>query len=360
MSVLGGGERVCLHIVKSLVEEGHQVTLVSEPVEPVELEESLGLSILRNVKQVPYDTFKLKIKRFSVYQRVLHHNLVKNRLKNKMPQADLEILTQDVAFLCDVGKKKVAYVHYPEYLVHLEGATPKSKWFWKGYYAPLLRHWRRQIGKVDFFLCNSRYTRRAIREKWGKEAEVVYPPVDVEKIKPAPKEEFVVTIGRFVKEKNYEMIVNTAKLMPEVRFVIMGRKQDEGYYEMLRQWKPSNVTLLTDLPQIELFTILARAKVYLHTMIGEHFGISIVEAMAAGCIPIVHNSGGTKEAIGDFGHIYNDAKECSDSIRQALRKDVDASKIAEYAKRFSAENFRRKTKEKMREWISLSNTGGRM
>ncbi len=43
--------------------------------------------------------------------------------------------------------------------------------------------------------------------------------------------------------------------------------------------------------------LLKRAKLYLHTMEGEHFGISIVEAMAMGCLPIVHDSGGMKEFV---------------------------------------------------------------
>jgi len=349
MSVLGGGEHVCLHVVKALVEGGHQVTLVSEPVEPVELEESLGLSMLTNVKQVPYDIFQLRIKKFSVYQRVLHHNLVKNKLKNKMPQADLEILTQDVAFLCNVGKKKVAYVHYPEYFVHLEGAGWRSRWFWKAYYAPVLWYWRRQIDKIDLFLCNSEYTKKAIEERWGKDAEVVYPPVDVKKIEPAPKEEFVVTVGRFVEEKNYQMVLEVAKLVPNVKFVIIGRKQNEEYYERIRHLKPDNVILLTDLSQAELFSMLAKAKVYLHTMIGEHFGISIVESMAAGCVPVVHNSGGARMIVRNVGYTYNNVEECCKYIFQALSQDVDASKIVESTKKFGSENFRRQIKEKLRE-----------
>jgi len=349
MHVLGGGERVCLHIVRALLEDEHDVSLVGESVNQHELEEVLSQEALRKVRWFPYEPFEPRIKKFSVYQRIMHHMFGKSKIKDKIGEVDLEVLTQDVFFLYNIGRKKVAYVHYPEYLVHLEGAKPWSKGFWKLYYAPVLWYWHRQIKKIDLFLCNSEYTKMAIKEKWNKEADVVYPPVDVEKIKPSTKEEFVVSIGRIVKEKNYEILIEAAKLMPEVKFLIVGRKQDEAYYEKLKRIKPDNVTLLTDLSYKDLFSLLSRAKVYLHTMIGEHFGISIVEAMAAGCIPIVHNSGGTKEAIGNLGYVYNNIEECRNKISEAFHRDIDPSRIAQHAKRFSAENFRKEIKEKLKE-----------
>jgi len=349
MHILGGGERVCLHIVRALLEEKHDVTLISEPISIDELKVIVSPDLLRDLKWISYEPFRQRGRRFTVYQRVLHHWLMKNRLKNETSMCDVEILSQDIMFLGNVGKKKVAYVHYPEYLVHLEGATLRSRWFWKTYYAPLLWHWHNQIDKIDLFLCNSEYTRRAIKLRWGKEADVVYPPVDIENIKPAPKEDYVITVGRFVKVKNYETVIEVAKLLPDVKFVIVGRKQDKDYYEKIVRLKPDNVTLLSNLSQTELLSMLARAKVYLHTMIGEHFGISIVEAMAAGCIPVVHNSGGAKEAIGDFGRVYNATEECSTQIGGTLREEVDVSGIAEYARRFSAEVFRSEIKKKLKQ-----------
>jgi len=350
MNILGGGERVCLHVIRALIEEGVDVTLVSEPINPDRLEEFLGFN-LDEVVYVPCKKFRLKFKKFSVYQRMIHYSFLKSKIKRTVGDQDVEILTQDVAFTLGIGKKIIAYVHFPEFFTHLESAKPRTRWFWRLYYAPIAWYLRRKIDKIDLFLCNSNYTKKAIKERWGKDAIVVYPPVDIERIKPAPKENLVVTVGRFVKEKNYEMVIEVAKLLPKTRFMIIGRKQDASYFERIKRLKPDNVTLLTDLSQEELFSKIAKAKVYLHTMIGEHFGISIVEAMATGCIPIVHNSGGQKEAIGKIGYVYNDVKECRERILQAISSNANIYKIADFAKKFSAENFRRKIKDILKSYL---------
>ena len=345
LSVLGGGERVCLHVIKALVEDGHDVTLVSEPIKPGELDSFLGFNVLDDVAHVSYKKVEPKVRRFSVYQRMLHHNFLKPRLKGKIGAVDVELLTQDVAFTLGSGKKRIAYVHFPEFFAHLETAKPESKWFWKGYYAPFKRYMRHQIKNIDRFLCNSGFTKRKIKERWGKEAKTVYPPVDVERFKPAKKENLVATVGRFVPSKNYEMVLEVAKQLPDTDFEIIGIKQDPKYHDRINASKPKNVTLLTNLAQGEVASRLARAKVYLHTMINEHFGISIVESMASGCVPVVHDSGGAREAIGDLGYRYNTVKDCVNCIKKALQADADIGRLIERAKMFSSKRFREEIKK---------------
>lgn len=339
LSVIGGAEQVLVNVLEALAERKHKIFVIGK------LPKADGFEKIAraDITQIPYGPFWFEFKRFQAHQKLLLQPLfLMDKLRRKIRYADLEIMTQDPIFSLGVGKWKVAYVHFPENLQRLEGANPRLKKFWKVFYLPIMLRLRQQVNKIDLLLCNSEYTRKAILTRWGRTAEVVYPPADVEDFHLAPKENFVVSVGRFVPTKNYETIIHVAKLMPDLQFLIIGRKHtQDAYYEKIKKLKPANVELLTDVRRLEMVSILSKAKIYLHAMIGEHFGISVVEAMAAGCIPIIHNSGGTKEAIGNLGYVYNTLPECVDCIYRALDSKTEPEKIAEHARMFSSENFKK-------------------
>jgi alpha-1,2-mannosyltransferase len=76
-------------------------------------------------------------------------------------------------------------------------------------------------------------------------------------------------------------------------------------------------------------------------MVGEHFGISVGEAMAAGCVPVVHDSGGPREIVGGYGFLYDDVEDCVKAVEEALQSSVEPSVIVERAKLFSSDNFKK-------------------
>lgn len=350
MRSLYGAERVCLNLVEALLEQNIEVGLMTDAKKIHNLGRSIGLTEINNVIQIPYIQPSIEIKKFVLYQRIMWKEILKRFMKlNKFNEPEIEILTLDPIFLFDVGKKKIAYIHYPEFLLHQEMENSKLKKLWKFYYVPSIKYIRNQINKIDLLICNSHFTKFAILKKWGRHAEVIYPPVDVKMIKPSIKKDFVVTVGRFSREKNYEIIINVAKLLPNIKFLIIGGIQEVEYYEKIRRIKPKNVILLPNLSNENKHSLISKAKVYLHSMVNEHFGISIVESMAAGCIPIVHNSGGPKEIVGNLGYLYNDIYECIDCIRSALQENVDISKLINRAKDFSSEKFRKNIIDKLSE-----------
>jgi len=93
--------------------------------------------------------------------------------------------------------------------------------------------------------------------------------------------------------------------------------------------------------------LLSKAKVYLHTMKYEHFGIAVVEAMAAGSIPIVHRySGSWVDVVSrleeNIRYSYTDYGECADIILRALSDwtPEKAKILSAYTERFNYENFK--------------------
>jgi alpha-1,2-mannosyltransferase len=86
--------------------------------------------------------------------------------------------------------------------------------------------------------------------------------------------------------------------------------------------------------------ILLNSKVYFHCAIDEHFGISVIEAMASGCVPIVHDSGGPKEIVPEKFR-YKTIDDATEKIRNAIMdwSPEGAWELRNSTLKFSQENF---------------------
>jgi glycosyltransferase involved in cell wall biosynthesis len=121
----------------------------------------------------------------------------------------------------------------------------------------------------------------------------------------APREPLVVTVARFGQGKGVELVPEIASLTDNnIRFLIIGLLHDLNVFQAVKRRiselkLEGRVTLITDASCEKIKESLSKAKVYLHTTKMEHFGISIVEAMSMGCLPVVHNSGGALEFVPD-------------------------------------------------------------
>jgi glycosyltransferase involved in cell wall biosynthesis len=89
--------------------------------------------------------------------------------------------------------------------------------------------------------------------------------------------------------------------LPSYEFVSVGglNEGEKSWFDKFSEDLPQNYTLKTNLPNSQLIAMLRDSQVYVHLMEGEHFGIAPIEALASGCITLVHNSGGMREFIPD-------------------------------------------------------------
>jgi alpha-1,2-mannosyltransferase len=105
------------------------------------------------------------------------------------------------------------------------------------------------------------------------------------------------------------------------------------------------IKLIPNVSKDEMLNAMYTSMVYLHTMNGEHFGISIVEAMAAGLIPVVPAYGGCSEIV-PKQYQYTGIQDASDCISKNIEQ-YDGKKrqfVHAIAKQFSTENFRQSMK----------------
>jgi glycosyltransferase involved in cell wall biosynthesis len=100
--------------------------------------------------------------------------------------------------------------------------------------------------------------------------------------------------------KGHEAFVRTAALMPDVSFVLAGAWQDSAV-DHLRAIATPNVTLTGWLSDEALGDYYRRAAVYVQPSLHEGFGLSVAEAMLAGCVPVVSRAGSLPEVTGNSG-----------------------------------------------------------
>ncbi|MEM2129437.1 MAG: glycosyltransferase [Candidatus Bathyarchaeia archaeon] len=223
----------------------------------------------------------------------------------------------------------ITYIHGPKPLILQQKACENI--FWRCYYKPYMIMERALgssvVAQKKIVLANSFFTAGLLKEQLGVQSEVVYPPVDLPKFDISQsinkKQNVVLTIARFSPDKNLEMIPNIAKHV-DALFVILGAIGDlRTFYRMssliTKCGLRDKVVLLVNAPNNYVLKreLLYKAKVILSTSFFEPFGITLVEGMGAGCIPVSHDSGGPREFVPSMW-LYKDQESAIQKVSEAL------------------------------------------
>ncbi|MGY6530199.1 MAG: glycosyltransferase [Cyanobacterium sp.] len=171
----------------------------------------------------------------------------------------------------------------------------------KGLVARYLLHKIRQwdvisAHRVDYFIANSSHTARRIWRCYRREAEVIYPPVQVDEFPfEARKENFYVIVSRLVSYKKVSLIVEAFNKLGKP-LVVIG---DGPEFKSIKALAKPNITLLGSVDDITLKKYLSSAKAFIYGAC-EDFGIAIVEAQACGTPVIAYGGGGALETVIDM------------------------------------------------------------
>lgn len=230
----------------------------------------------------------------------------------------------------------------------LSSAPSKYRGLWALYLLPfriLLRKFREEARKAKI-IANSFYSAKGIKEVYGVDPHVIYPPVEVEFFLRAFHYEgqgYFVTVGRFERGKMLENAVEVAA-RSRLRGVIIGSLGERGYLNSLRRMardRRANLQFLPDLPQEEMLEVIRGASAYFHPTLGEHFGIPVVEAMAAGLVPVVPQESGAYEVIPEYS--YSTLEEAAEMLKAAIGEGKEMrEEVKRRALYFSPSKFRRR------------------
>ncbi len=295
----GGGEKYMFTIAECLSKK-HEVTIFwdnADDVDFVKKRFSLGLERVKLAKNIFAPGF----------------NSVKRLWETK--KYDAIIILSDGSIPLSLSKKL---------FVHIQQPLGKAvKFSWKN---------TTKLSRVTTLFYNSVYTMSSNEGKFpGVASTVLYPPVDISvKYKVSSinqKEDVIVHVGRFRVNnmkgegdyKKQAIMIDAFKEMADKKqignwkFIIASsvQEKDMDAFDLLKKSaKGYPIEFLVNQTNNALWEVYGKAKIYWHASgfgedlekhpeYAEHFGISTVEAMGAGAVPVVINSGGQKEIVTD-------------------------------------------------------------
>lgn len=227
-----------------------------------------------------------------------------------------------------------------------------------------------KLARVTKVFCNSYYSKSFIDKQLGVNSIVLYPPIEFHE-KHIKKENIIMHVGRFrVRNvgmsdyKKQSVMVEEFKKMVKKglkkwKFVVATGLHDEDKAEFEKLEKSAEgypIEFLKNRTNNDLWEEYSKAKIYWHASgygenleehpeYAEHFGISTVEAMGAGAVPVVINAGGQKEIIenGLNGFLWDSLEDLKEKTLMLTQEDVILSKMAKEAgmraKDFSGTRF---------------------
>ena len=211
----------------------------------------------------------------------------------------------------------------------------------------------RRIGQLSdpkiVLVPNSEFAGGRIERAFGRGAHgAVYPPVDVRGMarrRGAPKARRAVTVGTFDPRKMHEASVRIAAAAGVPLDVVGGtlRPEHERVFRSVGRGASEaggDVSLHRNVPRARLEEIVGGARVYLHACV-EDFGISVVEGIAAGCVPVVPNNSAHAETVPFAELRYDTEREAAEKVRAAAdgRYDSYLPRLRGHAEGFAEEVF---------------------
>lgn len=254
---------------------------------------------------------------------------------------------------------RYAWDHYHEYLreMHLEKGL--KSWFAR-WQLHKIRNWDvRSNNSVDHFVANSRFVAKRISKFYGRQSEIVNPPIDTRLFQlELEKEDYYITAGRFVPFKRLDLVAEAFRSMPDKKLIILG---DGPEMSKIKSKAGPNTSFPGFLPPEQVRAYLSKAKAFIFPS-EEDFGIVPVEAQACGTPVIAFGKGGAletvipphntnhKPATGLF-FIEQSPQSICDAVSRfetlLAENTFDAKLIAQHAQDFSIDSFKQKFQQEI-------------
>ena len=308
----GGGEKLVYETAKHLINAGHEVHVLTTGNPSSTHYENIP------TKRLKRNRFLLNLAFYSIYKQAKWADLIQTATYNGCFPSWI------------VGKLQ----RKPVFLFVMS--------FWG-------KQWYALRGKIKGFISktieriqvNRSYTKKIFISDFSKkfaqeqginvqQSTIINSGVDTQHYKPLPKEPFILFSGRFAKQKGVDDVLAVATKLPQHKFVMMGWGEEEA---RLKQHAPKNVTfssmrLKDGKPFFEMY---GKAQIFFLPSYCETFGLTVVEAMAAGCaivstVPLKYEGYSCK--IGDIEDMVHNLDKLMKHPQQTTKMGEKNSQLA--------------------------------
>ena len=351
-SSLGGAEKLCIETIRALEKAGHDVDLVAiSRLDHRLLRQRFATDARTNNEIAILPSISLPTI-YSVFMNWFLRDIIMIPYLKRNYQ-----LTINTGPLLPISFTDLMYLQ--DYPGRLQLYGKYRKGVWRAYsllhdiMIDVLVGLFNRIKKMPILLTNSLFNKWAIENYLHGKAYVLYPPVQIDDhinlSKISNRENIVLTISRIDESKGLDLVPRIAERTSDAKFVIIGSLGSERCLHEINSIIRNlqlidRVVVVPNVSEEMKKILLSKAKIYLHTSQYEPFGISVVEAMASGLVPLVYKSGGPWidilcEKQGVYGYGYEDVRSCAnlvndilndDSLRmQVVQRSIERSKIFE-------------------------------
>ena len=352
---LGGGERQALNIAQALAGAGHTVDFLHcDVTTPDEVQQRLNLSLegirLRQLSQL-HGEISATSKEYDLFINSAHGQFVRPQAKRSVLVCFFPVrvdLSASGRWRWRVGNllRPVKHLLPRSLALRLDGLPSRAELV--------------ALQTYNHVWANAQYTQRWVKHFWARESDLVYPLV--EPMKALPKANTIISVGRFRaghNNKKHEALVRAFREMVDAglqgwQLHLVGGLTDEPeqaryFAELQESAKEYPIHLHPNLPHTQLTELIGKAKIYWHaTGYGEnlmrfpdraeHFGIATVEAMSAGCVPVVIDAGGQPEIVthAQNGLLWRNLDELKAQTAQLIAQPEQLAVYAAQAQHRSA------------------------
>jgi glycosyltransferase involved in cell wall biosynthesis len=261
---------------------------------------------------------------------------------------------------CPPGAAHVCYCHSPPrylwdmqetYARHTAGLGALGRLVFR-FITPYVRRFDYAAAqRVTHFIANAKFVQDRIKKSYGRDSVVIHPPVDVGAFDHTrTPDDFFLIVSELVPYKRVDIAIDAFNQLGKP-LVIIG---DGSEMAVLRERAGPTIRFLGRQPFASLKDHNERCRAFLYTQI-EDFGITSVEAQAAGRPVIAFRSGGALESVieGRTGMFFDeqDAASLADAVTRFERQSFDPSECRANAERFRPEEFRAKIKRHLVEHL---------